>query len=65
MFTFEFDEAKSQSNLEKHGIDFVQAQELWKRRGQDTHNSQYYRFSLIPVDAAEHWSNFGEKWTGV
>ena len=30
MFTFEFDEAKSQSNLEKHGINFVQAQELWK-----------------------------------
>jgi uncharacterized DUF497 family protein len=29
MFVFEFDEAKSRSNLEKHGIDFVQAQELW------------------------------------
>lgn len=26
---FEFDEAKSSSNLEKHGIDFVQAQALW------------------------------------
>jgi len=26
---FEFDEAKSQSNLAKHGIDFVHAQELW------------------------------------
>jgi uncharacterized DUF497 family protein len=30
MFAFEFDEAKSRSNLEKHGMDFVQAQELWK-----------------------------------
>ena len=29
MFLFEFDEAKSQSNLIKHGIDFVQAQLLW------------------------------------
>ena len=30
MFSFEFDERKSRRNLEKHGIDFVQAQELWK-----------------------------------
>ena len=29
MFIFEFDENKSQSNLEKHGIDFVAAQQLW------------------------------------
>ena len=29
MFSFEFDAQKSQINLEKHGIDFVQAQELW------------------------------------
>ena len=26
---FEFDEAKSQSNQEKHGISFVKAQQLW------------------------------------
>lgn len=26
---FEFDEAKSQSNLQKHGIDFLSAQQLW------------------------------------
>lgn len=26
---FEFDPKKSESNLKKHGIDFVQAQELW------------------------------------
>lgn len=26
---FEFDPAKSQSNKEKHGIDFVEAQVLW------------------------------------
>ncbi len=26
---FEFDEAKSRANAEKHGIDFREAQELW------------------------------------
>ncbi len=29
MIDFEFDEAKSQTNLKKHGIDFHRAQELW------------------------------------
>ncbi|WP_228264162.1 BrnT family toxin [Marinobacter alexandrii] len=30
MDDFEFDEAKSQANQDKHGIDFVAAQVLWK-----------------------------------
>ncbi len=29
MLSFEFDEQKSKINLEKHGIDFVRAQDLW------------------------------------
>ena len=29
MITFEFDEAKSQANLLKHGINFIDAQALW------------------------------------
>jgi uncharacterized protein len=29
MKSFEYDENKSQSNLAKHGIDFVEAQKLW------------------------------------
>ena len=29
MSGFEYDENKSASNLEKHGIDFIRAQELW------------------------------------
>ena len=29
MISFEFDLAKSESNREKHGIDFVAAQSLW------------------------------------
>jgi uncharacterized DUF497 family protein len=28
--SFEYDEVKSRSNNEKHGIDFVEAQQLWK-----------------------------------
>lgn len=29
MRTFEFDESKSQANLSKHGINFIDAQLLW------------------------------------
>jgi len=29
MLAFEFDEAKSRANHEKHGIDFVRAQTIW------------------------------------
>ena len=29
MDSFEFDTAKSESNLAKHGIDFIEAQGLW------------------------------------
>jgi uncharacterized protein len=29
MLDFEFDEAKSQANLKKHGISFVDAKRLW------------------------------------
>lgn len=29
MYLFEFDNDKSLSNLEKHGIDFLEAQDLW------------------------------------
>ena len=29
MTVFEYDENKSQSNLTKHGIDFIEAQKLW------------------------------------
>ena len=29
-YTFEFDPAKSASNLAKHGLDFLTAQQLWE-----------------------------------
>ncbi len=30
MINFEFDQAKSQSNLKKHGIDFEKAKTIWE-----------------------------------
>ncbi len=46
---FEFDEAKSETNLKKHGIDFVQAQELWKGPYVEFAAKQEYenRFAII------------------
>lgn len=59
MEEFEFDEAKSQVNLDKHGIDFVAAQELWK----DPHlleirakSEDEPRFALIGKVGEKHWS---------
>lgn len=59
MEEFEFDEAKSQANLDKHGIDFVAAQELWK----DPHlleirakSKDEPRFALIGKVGEKHWS---------
>ena len=59
MEEFEFDEAKSQANLDEHGIDFVAAQELWK----DPHlleirakSEDEPRFALIGKVGEKHWS---------
>lgn len=59
MDEFEFDEAKSQANLDKHGINFVVAQELWKdpylleirAKSEDEP-----RFVLIGKIGEKHWS---------
>jgi len=59
MDEFEFDEAKSQANLDKHGIDFVAAQRLWKdpylleirAKSEDEP-----RFALIGKIGEKHWS---------
>jgi uncharacterized DUF497 family protein len=58
---FEFDQAKSEANLLKHGIDFVQAQELWKdlyalkiQAKSDTEP----RFALIARVEGKVWSVF-------
>ncbi|WP_404344840.1 BrnT family toxin [Vreelandella venusta] len=59
MDEFEFDDNKSQTNLEKHGIDFEAAQALWtdpylleiraKSEGEP-------RFLLIGMISEKHWS---------
>jgi uncharacterized DUF497 family protein len=59
MNDFEFDEAKSQANLDKHGIDFIAAQALWKdpylleirAKSEDEP-----RFFLIGKIGEGHWS---------
>ena len=59
MDEFEFDEAKSQANLEKHGIDFEAAQTLWtdpylleiRANSEDEP-----RFLLIGKIGEKHWS---------
>ncbi|MFN8634498.1 MAG: BrnT family toxin [Chloroflexota bacterium] len=56
---FEFDEAKSAVNREKHGIDFVEAQALWldpmlvetPARTQDEP-----RFLVVSMMGGRHWS---------
>ena len=59
MYSFEYDERKSQRNLIKHGIDFVEAQALW--------NDPYLveitartideeRFLVIGKIQKKHWS---------
>ena len=59
MSDFEFDADKSQANLEKHGIDFLDAQALWKdpdlleirARSEDEP-----RFLAIGLIGPKHWS---------
>lgn len=58
-YEFEYDAAKSEANAAKHGIDFVEAQELWldgnllmvpARSGSER------RFLFIGVIGERHWS---------
>ena len=59
MHTFEFDKNKSASNLNKHGIDFVTAQELWNNPDlieiKATSDSKA-RFLLVGRIKGKHWS---------
>lgn len=59
MQSFEFDAKKSESNLQKHGIDFVDAQALW----QDTDyveltakSDDEPRALVIGKIGGKHWS---------
>ena len=59
MDDFEFDEAKSHANLDKHGIDFMAAQVLWKDPYLleiRTKPGVEPRFLLIGKIGEKHWS---------
>jgi hypothetical protein len=56
---FEFDEAKSRSNLEKHGIDFYQAQKLWNDPDLleiPARTTDEPRYLVVGLIKGKHWS---------
>jgi uncharacterized DUF497 family protein len=59
MNQFEYDPYKSQANLEKHGIDFEDAQELWQDPGMveiDAKTIDERRALIIGTIGAKVWS---------
>jgi len=65
---FEFDKRKSATNKRKHGIDFVEAQELWEdpdRIEIPARTEDEPRFLVTGKIAGDHWSSIvtyrGEK----
>lgn len=59
MITFEFDETKSQANLLKHGINFVDAQQLWNDPMLleiPAKTEDEPRFLMIGLINTKHWS---------
>ncbi|WP_404356709.1 BrnT family toxin [Methylotuvimicrobium sp. KM1] len=59
MDDFEYDDDKSQANLEKHGIDFHAAQKLWDDPDLlefPAKSDNEPRFLVIGRIAAKHWS---------
>jgi hypothetical protein len=56
---FEFDKTKSELNKKKHGIDFIEAQELWKdfeRIEIPALTEDEPRFLVIGKIVEKHWS---------
>jgi len=59
MISFEFDEAKSQANLQKHNIDFIKAQLLWndpRLLEIPAKTEDETRYLIIGVIDNKHWS---------
>ena len=59
MFSFEFDDRKSLSNRDKHGIDFHDAQELWSDPNLieiPAKTQDEARFLVIGLIDGRHWS---------
>lgn len=55
---FEFDPQKSETNKAKHGIDFVEAQALWKSKHVllGAKDALEKRYMVIGRSGSEHWS---------
>ncbi len=56
---FEFDPIKSQSNLAKHGIDFIDAQQLWSDPeliGLEANSETEPRLFAIGKTGKKHWT---------
>jgi len=59
MWSFEYDDNKSTFNLEKHGIDFVSAQDIWldpELIEVQAKSEDESRFLVIGLIANKHWS---------
>jgi uncharacterized protein len=59
MISFEFDEAKSQANFSKHGIDFIDAQLLWndpRLLEIPAKTEDEPRYLVIGLIKGKHWS---------
>ena len=59
MGDFEYDDDKSQANLEKHGIDFLDAQALWRDPDLlelQARSDDEPRFLVIGLIGSKHWS---------
>jgi uncharacterized DUF497 family protein len=59
MITFEFDETKSQANLQKHGINFIDAQALWddsRLLEIPAKTEDEPRYLMIGLINGKHWS---------
>lgn len=59
MSEFEYDDYKSQANLEKHGIDFLDGQALWKDPDLlevQARSDDEPRFLVIGLIGSKHWS---------
>jgi hypothetical protein len=55
---FEFDPRKSESNKAKHGIDFIEAQALWKSKVVllSAKDALERRYMAIGILGSQHWS---------
>jgi uncharacterized DUF497 family protein len=59
MYSFEFDPSKSESNLEKHGIDFVDAQAIWRDSDfieVQAKSGEEPRSLVLGMIGGKHWS---------